>query len=163
MELIALTVLALAALAAQHLAARREQRRAGGVIADLRSSLAVSRELAAGQQARLEQTREERAILAEQLDHERAERRAEQERFIARSAQVERAHRDQVQLLLDRIQRPEVVPVGPGEVSLEDRKLHWSEQDEIDGITPGQVAAAAGGDVEETLAYIDEIARTEGV
>jgi hypothetical protein len=153
-HLILVVAIAVMAVADHRLAARAVGRR--------ERALAVSRELAAGLQARFDQSREERVILAEQLDHERADRRGEQERFLARTASIERAHRAQVSELLDRIQRVEVVPVAPGELVLEDRKLHWSEADEIDGLTPGQVAAAAGPDVEEALAYVDEIARSEG-
>lgn len=92
------------------------------------------------------------------ITHEVEVLRAERERCEARLAEAERLAREERYELMERIQRPLVQPMPPDDVGEDNVKLHWSEDDEIQGITPGQVAAAA-----RLSPYIDEIAHQEGV
>lgn len=101
---------------------------------------------AAAAEAQLQTTRE---VLARQWDDFTAERA------------VWRAER---QMLLERIQRPEHEPV-PVPVDGPPRKLHYSEDDELDGLSVQEVAEQAGLAAPHLYAIgrVDEIAHTEGV
>jgi hypothetical protein len=126
-----------------------------------------------------ERLRARAQTLQGQLDVQRARAAAEQagrERSEAR--EVDLAHRfadelasfrageaQRVSELLDRIQAPQLVV--PGEQPGPDdpnRKLHWSEDDELQGVHPSEIAAAARlvQEAEALSPYIDELAQREG-
>jgi hypothetical protein len=113
-----------------------------------RSELRVIVEARAAGDAHVEALREQVAaqMRREQLLHDELR------------AAREQADRERHQLL-DRIQRPEVVPYAPADLNIEDRKLHHNEYDELQGVTPGEVAAKVA---EQLSPYIDEIAVSEG-
>lgn len=106
--------------------------------------------------------------LARAVDHARQaqERQDALTRELLERAQAERERLlDRLTMAADPVSEP---LVGRG------RKLHYTEADEIEGTTPGMVAAAAraaataaaGQDIDEAeqvLGHIDELAYAEGV